>query len=265
MSHGTPIVRTLVDARQELKLGRNELGEAGMEDICLGLSENKTLRRLDLSGNSLNAPAAEALGRALSTTNRDDDAADPVGTAAGAPRLESLDLSRNPLGDEGGAALFRALARCGSLRSLKVAESGLGAGAANALARALGAAHAGGDPQPAALLPLPSGGLFHIKALDLSKNELGAAGAASLAEALGRGGAPHLASLSLGYNGIGDEGARALGRAGGSSSSSPSSFRVLDLGGNGLTGEGIASVLGVAGLREAKLFHNSCGDEGEGL
>ena len=79
---------------------------------------------------------------------------------------------------------------------------------------------------------------------------------AELAGALSAGGGAQLESLSLGYNDVGDEGAAELGKAAGPR------LAVLDLSGNALSGAGLAAVLSAGGLREAKLFHNACGDEG---
>lgn len=338
---------------QDLRLGRNQLAEPGAIAISRGLSENSTLTRLDLSGNLLNAAAAATLARALfphhappssaptTTVASSIDADEPnedTGSAGAqpdqstprtsasscAPPLEFLDLSRNPLGDEGGAVLFRAIASATAaateavgeatpeggdnrlstpyysipLRSLSIAEAGLGPQAAAALADALAPATItstttlnavkpststsdsngqGGEP-PGQETPSQDavssmrsegvggdrgscgegtvGGLSFLKTLDLSKNDFGTDGAGKLAEALRRGGGLRLESLSLGYNGIGDDGAKAIGQAAGEG------LRVLDFSGNGLSPVGLAGVLSAVGLREAKLFHNSCGDEG---
>lgn len=266
--------------------------------MSTGLALSSTLLRLDLSGNLLNAAVAQALGRALcgqpashkppavTGDNADTDAngaGTGVGAAAGPPPLEFLDASKNPLGDEGGAALLLALATSPTLTGLVLAEVGLGAGAASALAAALGpslpspvgagapmstagaevgpAAAPAGSGRANALPPPPLAatsrrGLPLLKTLDVSKNNLGAGGAAKLAGALSAGGGPQLESLSLGYNDVGDGGAAALGRAAGPR------LAVLDLSGNALSGAGLAAILSARGLREAKLFHNACGDEG---
>lgn len=248
----------------------------------------------------MDAAAAKALGRALSAWASRRDAGHGEVVASGVlPPLEYLDVSKNPLGDEGGAALFRALGSCPLLRSLSAAEAGLGVAALTSLAETMAPTHVGTAPEygegagagvsaavPATPLPnldpltkngdfgtggesdgpgqvastsekLPiSRGLSVMSALDLSKNDLGAEGVARLAEAFLRGGASRLESLSLAYNEVGDEGAGVVAGAAGES------LRVIDLGGNGLSGTGVASVLSAPGLREAKLFHNACGDEG---
>lgn len=245
----------------------------------------------------MDAAAAKALGRALSAWASRRDAGDGEVIAPGVlPPLEYLDVSKNPLGDEGGAALFQALGSCPVLRSLSAAEAGLGVAALTSLAETLAPTHIGRAPAcegaggsasvPATPVPnldplaknddfgtggdsdgagqvvstgeqLPiSRGLSLMSALDLSKNELGTEGVARLAEALLRGGASRLESLSLAYNEAGDEGARVVAGAAGES------LRIIDLGGNGLSGTGVASLLSAPGLREAKLFHNACGDEG---
>lgn len=96
-----------------------------------------------------------------------------------------------------------------------------------------------------------------LKTLDVSKNDLGIGGTTEIADALSGGGGPQLESLSIGYNDVEDKGAAALGRAAGPRLAS------LDLSGNALSGVGVGAVLSAPGLREAKLFHNACGDEGE--
>lgn len=273
---------------QDLRLGRNQLGEAGIKSLSAGLSLSSTLLRLDLSGNELNAAAAEALGRALCTrrpaTTGNLAGTSAVGGGGGSttptPPLEFLDVSRNPLGDEGGATLVRALATSPTLTGLVLAEAKLGPLAAAALAEALVPPPAPASPLPGrggpsgptepdsgetAPLPPPpppptsanGGGLPKLQNLDVSKNELGRGGAAEIAGALSRGGAPHLDTLSIAYNDVGDDGAAALGKAAGPR------LAVLDLSGNALGGAGIGAVLLAPGLREAKLFHNACKDEGK--
>ena len=144
-----------------------------------------------------------------------------------------------------------------TLRVLRLAEVGLGVVAAATLAAALSPTATDSADTATTEALSNAGGMWPLlETLDLSKNELGTAGAAAIAGALSRGGAPRLESLSVGYNGVGDEGAAAIGRAAGPALS------VLDLSGSALSGAGIGPVISASGLREAKLFHNECGDEG---
>lgn len=280
---------------QDLRLARNQLADVGITALSAGLALSSTLLRLDLSGNLLNTAGAQALGCALCgriaphqppavTVGVGASAGAGAAAASGPPPLEFLDVSKNPLGDEGGAALLLALATSPTLTGLVLAEAGLGAGAAAALAAALSprsplppgvgtppsaegveeetAAAPASSEQDNALPPPPppasSGrGLPLLKTLDVSKNDFGVGGAAKLADALSAGGGAQLESLSIGYNAVGDEGAAAIGRAAGPR------LAVLDLGGNALSGAGLAAVLSARGLQEAKLFHNACGDEGD--
>lgn len=259
---------------QELKLGRNDLGEPGAKDLSMGLRCSWTLRRLDISGNKLNAVAMKAIAGALCSTPSSTTDIQEVGDKGGPgmschPPLEFLDVSRNPLGDEGGAALLLTLAvgrgASKTLKVLKMTETGLSGETAAALEVALSppgvsntdvdvTGDEGGRPdaQPGAARGLPQ-----LRTLDLSKNKLGPRGATGLAGALSRGGASLLETLSMGYNEVGDEGAMALGRSAGKE------LKVLDLSGNSLSGEGVRAVLSVPGLREARLFYNVCGDDGE--
>ena len=259
-------------AVQELRLGRNQIGEPGAKDLSMGLRCSSTLLRLDLSGNRLDTSAVEAIGRALSCPS--PSSADlPIGGEGkvGPPPLEFLNVSSNPLGDEGGVALLHALATgfgaSRTLKSLAMADTGLGGGSAIALAAMLSPAPEGvsdadaagdGGARPDGQPEGERRGLMQLRTLDLSKNKLGADGAAELAGALCRGGAPLLGTLMMGYNGVGDRGAAALGKAG------RRELRVLDLSGNSLSGEGVKEVLSSPGLREARLFYNVCGDDGEG-
>lgn len=232
----------------------------------------------------LQSPAVTADNAEAGANGAGASAGTGAGAAAGPPPLEFLDVSKNLLGDEGGTALLLALATSPTLTGLVLAETGLGAGAAAALAAALGPCppppaglsvkllRASGIEAGTAVAPASSGqentlppppspaasgrGLLLLKTLDVSKNDLGAVGAVKLAGALSVGGGPQLESLSIGYNDVGDEGAAALGRAAGPR------LAVLDLNGNALSGAGLAVALSARGLREAKLFHNACGDEG---
>lgn len=298
-----------------MRLGRNQLGASAVTAISKGLSQNSTLTRLDLSGNVITAVAVEALGRALSashapstTTATVTDVDDEVPTELNnsvnvrfsAPPLEDLNLSRNPLGDEGGAALFRALSGCASLRSLSLAEAGLGRFSAAALAEALAPTKRASATAIAAQAALSSD-------LNQQRRDAGHESAAngSINVSIGRTvascdrvedggesgrGPPRglvlLEKLDLSRNEFGRDGAETLARAldrggapqleslsmgyngvgdGGATAIGRAvgkGLRVLDLSGNSLTGLGIQAILSAPGLRKANLFHNACGDAG---
>jgi len=108
--------------------------------------------------------------------------------------LMMLDLNQyNEVGDDGAAALGKALSKNRSLKALFVANNAVSEDGAESLAEAL-------DPL--------EGGNDSLQSLDLGANEIGVAGAKALAKALKHN--KGLRALYLGSNGIGDKGAKAF-------------------------------------------------------
>ena len=102
-----------------------------------------------------------------------------------------------------------------------------------------------------------SDGLRSLTVLDLTNNDLGAAGAATLAATDGLG---SLASLNLAHNELGDRGAAAL-----AASDHLHSLARLDLTSNSVGDEGAAALAvsdGLRNLTELDLADNEVGDEG---
>ncbi|CAK0835981.1 unnamed protein product [Prorocentrum cordatum] len=172
------------------------------------------------------------------------------------PRLQSLDLSGNNVGDEGAAALAAALRAPGALPSLQkldLRSNNVGDEGAAALAAALRA----------------PGALPRLQELDLSHNRVGDEGAAALAAALRAPGAlPRLQVLDLRSNRVGDEGAAALA-AGLRALGALPSLQELHLGGNSVGAEGAAALAAalrapgaLPSLQELHLGGNSVGAEG---
>ena len=113
-----------------------------------------------------------------------------------APLLATLNVSQNPLGDEGAAALAGCLHAMPELSWLEMSECRLGDVGARALASA---AKAGATPM--------------LKLLSLRANAVGDEGIEAICEACASGGLPRLERLNLSETQIGDEGCLVLANA----------------------------------------------------
>jgi serine/threonine protein kinase/hemoglobin-like flavoprotein/Ran GTPase-activating protein (RanGAP) involved in mRNA processing and transport len=203
----------------ELLLARNELGRDGLE-LLLSARRLEDLQVLDLAGNRLGAAgvmllAAAPLSRRLRSLDVSDNGLGDAGLAAlvGAPhlaalqrlrvasnaftagsagllggslpQLQELDLSHNPLGDDGAAALADSLRR---MRISVLRASGCDLGGDGAVA----VVEAGGG---------------RLRELDLASNPLRRDGVARLTETPDLAG---LRRLDLSAVGSGPDGAEAL-------------------------------------------------------
>lgn len=149
-----------------LSLLANAIGPAGSE--ALADSAHLTgLRALDLRKNKIGAKGARAIGRAF-------------------PELRTLDLTGNPLGEEGVTALASG-SGLGNLRELCLQQTGIDDAGARALAR--------------------SKLLEHVRVLSLRSNKITDAGARVLAESPAL---RNLSQLNLNKNKIGADGKKAL-------------------------------------------------------
>jgi Ran GTPase-activating protein (RanGAP) involved in mRNA processing and transport len=227
---------------QELLLGQNDIGGAGLaallQALCGASSEHRCSGG-DSSGSApwvlLDCSGCGLLGAAAMV---------PLAAAlqhGRLPRLQSLRLDSNQLGEEGGVGLAAGLAGAvgSALQALHLQRCGLGPTAAAALAAAL----------PATL-----------RVLDLSGNPLGSQGAAALASALRDGVAPLLHKLLLGGCELGDSDIAALGGALAAAAGAGESLE-LDLSGNA-AGGAAAAALAQAPLRALCLHDCRLGGEG---
>ena len=201
-------------------------------------------RALDLSGRCLGDDDVEALVAQPSLvslthlTLADNEIGNTgVLALASSPRLQglkALDLSRNRI-TAAGAQHLVASQQLTQLRHLSLAGNGLGIGGAEALARA----------------PFP------LRTLDLTDNDLQAAGATALA---GSAALADLETLSLAGNQIGSDGAGAV-----AVSHTLTQLRSLDLSHNGIGASGMAALAlsnNVGRLRALRLAQNNLGLQG---
>jgi uncharacterized protein (TIGR02996 family) len=184
------VARSGLDRLAALYLGNNRLGDDGLAALALVAPGLPNLESLRVSYNRIGARGVT------------------IFAAEGSGGLTTLDLSWNPVGDEG----VRALAESQALSRLAALDLGyaeLGDGAARALAE--------------------SPHLAGLAVLNLCTNRIGPAGARALA---GSASLAHLTALNLGYNAVGEEGVQAL-------TASPLFRRLeaLHLAGNGVTPE----------------------------
>jgi Ran GTPase-activating protein (RanGAP) involved in mRNA processing and transport len=241
-----------------LNLARNCIGDQGVEVIAQALPQSSSLTQLDLSSNLFGAQGAAALAAALPRS-----------------RLRHLTLSKNGIGEEGGEVLGTSLGQCSNLQSLSLSECALGTRTAVAISNSLLlsttlqrldlsgnpgicvngvsllssslrraksrlawlslASCALGDEGAAALGESFPGCLVH---LDITRCGVSGKGAASLLEDMGRDDQTTglLGELRLFGNTLGDECVSSLCEA----ALRLLHLRVLDLGGCGMTDEGVA-------------------------
>jgi hypothetical protein len=151
-------------------------GPDGVQRLAEGLNAGAlpALTRLDLFGMHVGDAGALELAAAL-------------GRGA-LPRLQILRLINAAIGDAGLVALAPALRRLPALEHLDLSSNPLGDEGLAALVA---------PPPPAGALPLPTGGLKELMRLYLQVTQVSDAGCAALAAALDSGALPALQYLSL--------------------------------------------------------------------
>jgi serine/threonine protein kinase/hemoglobin-like flavoprotein/Ran GTPase-activating protein (RanGAP) involved in mRNA processing and transport len=235
----SPFARRL----RSLELADNQLGDAGLVAL-LGASHLSGLAYLGVAQNGLSASGVKLL-------------------AGAPPRLQRIDLSRNPLGQDGAGALAEALPRMRvsslAVRRCELGGDGLcwivraGEGRLSELEAAENALGADGVELLAMLPELAS-----VRVLELSANALGARGAARL------GISPFLSGLKrlvLDSNELEDGGVAALAR----SADAMPLLDQLSLGDNRVRAPGVAALSEsalTARLALLDLSYNELGDAG---
>ena len=174
----------------------------------------------------------------LGWNNIGDSGLTSLATALGSgalPSLTVLNLTRNQMGDIGVTALASALGK-GALPSLR----GLN----------LGYNKIGDDGVIALATALANGTLPNLEVLVLSHNKIGDSGLSSFATVLGSGALSLLTELWLNNNQIGDSGLTSLANALGKG--------VLELGGNKIGDVGVISLAGAMGalasLKDLRMY-----------
>jgi hypothetical protein len=140
----------------------------------LGAGAPPAVTSLRLDGTLVGGAGASALGAAL-------------GRGA-LPRLTTLDLCNAVIGDAGLAALAPALRRRPALEVLNLARNPLGDEGIAALVT---------PPLPAGAPPPTTGGLTRLKTLSLENTQIADAGCAALAAAFDSGALPALENLRM--------------------------------------------------------------------
>ena len=155
--------------------------------------------------------------------------------------IQTLELSRNNIGDVGAAALAQGLKSCINLQELRLVNNKIGDDGAAALAQGLKSCNS-------------------LQILQLTINSIGADGATALAEGLKS--FKNLHELGLSDNSIGDDGAAALAEG----LKSCNSLDTLELTDNSIGDDGAAALAeglkSCNNLRVLALSFNSIGDDG---
>lgn len=226
-----------------LRLSRNGIGSDGAG--ALAVSRTLTsLAELDLAGNGIGPGGAAALALCTNVT-----------------RLRVLRLAANALGRQG-IELLVASNRFVALEELDVAANQIGASGAMALSASPFARRVKvlevadnqlGDAGVAALLGAPH--FAGLRSLGLARNDVTAAGMM-----LVTGAPPELERLDLGGNDVGAAGARALAQA-----IERSRISTLDVSHCGLDGDGLAAILDGSAGRITRLLASRNPLDGAGV
>ena len=258
-----------------LCLAACKLGDAGVALLCPALRDHPTLTELDLTHNTVGWDGAAEVGRLLLASAMDVDETSagsvPPSPADDGAGLRALNMSHNPLGQEGIHALTSSLGRGSRLREL-------------GLHYVNGELPPDGRLDPFPLTPLLEGS--GLRALDMSYNYIGACGQHvdtlrdalaknthlhtldlrrcciggwRRARAIARGLAKNTAitDINLGYNGLG-----AASQNNGALSQSADGQAVAS-GSLSLAVEALCEALQENGcLRRVSLAHNQLGDHG---
>eukprot|EP00964_Phaeocystis_antarctica_P094228 scaffold60977_cov69-Phaeocystis_antarctica.AAC.1 len=173
---------SVLPALKGLTLFEPTAGPDGVQRLAAGLGAGALPALTLLSINSMHVgdAGASALSAAL-------------GRGA-LPRLKVLDLAKAAIGDAGLVALAPALRRRPDLQSLSLERNPLGDEGIAALV-------APPPPPPAGALSPPTGVLTELKKLYLNNTQIADTGCAALGAALDSGALPALESLYLGYLG----------------------------------------------------------------
>ena len=189
---------------EELIICQNNIKEFGACSIARYLCQYaQSLRKLDISYNSIGSNGANAIADALNHcthleelivnhNNLKEDGASSISISFCnyAQCLRKLDISYNNIGTNGANAIADALNQCSHLEELIVSHNNLGEGGAFSIAKSFAKC---------------------IIKIDISHNIIGSEGCKAIAEALQN--CVHLREISMSHNLIDGTGAKALAEA----------------------------------------------------
>jgi len=174
-------------SNEKLVIASKQLRDEAAESVFQVFPPDKIPSALSLFGNFIQGNGARALLEGIRLTHQ---------------RVQHLDLSLNPLGDDGAIVIARNLAACSPLRVLDLSGTLMGDVGAQAVAAVLG------DDSYELELGPPTRSLCALRVLCVDHNNIGC----DAAEEFARCFSPHihLCELSLNWNIVGDRGAEAL-------------------------------------------------------
>jgi len=181
------IVRVTHHSREKLSIASKQLRDEAAESLFQVFPPDKIPSALSLFGNFIQGTGARALLEGIRLTHQ---------------RLQHLDLSLNPLGDDGAIVIARNLAACSPLRVLDLSGTLMGDVGAQALATVLS-----DDPNELELGPVTRS-FCALRVLCVDHNSIGCVAAEAFARCFPRN--LHLCELSLNWNIVADRGAEAL-------------------------------------------------------
>ena len=233
-----------------LNIDHNALHSDGTKSLTAALKHCHDLHTLSISHNNIADNGAESLSSALrywgslhtlyiDYNNIGDHGATILARELRncCSNLHTLGLSGNNIGNDGAWSLFTCLCHCINLHTLDVSSNHIGKDGAIALTEVLKCC-------------------IHLHSLDFSYNNIQDCGVKAFAEYVGK---YQLHTLRIARNHIGNDGAKCLS----SFLRQCKNLRVLDVGYNDISEDGISALLDVSKqLNDLSIAYNNIGKDG---